>query len=103
MKSRLGGFVMANTLIQFREDEEKRKRASEICEQLGTDLISYLRICIDRLNIEEGFPFSMTIEKKDENPGSTALKRASRIAEEIGIADMSLDEINAEIAETRRV
>jgi DNA-damage-inducible protein J len=65
---------MANTLIQFREDEAKRK-------------------C----------PFSMTIEKKDENPGLTALKRASRIAEEIGIADMSLDEINAEIAETRRM
>jgi DNA-damage-inducible protein J len=45
----------------------------------------------------------MTIEKKDENPGIAALKRASRIAEENGIADMSLDEINAEIAETRRM
>lgn len=54
---------MANTLIQFREDESKRIKASRICEQLGTDLITYLRICIDRLNIEEGFPFSMTIEK----------------------------------------
>jgi DNA-damage-inducible protein J len=29
------------------------------------------------------------------------MKRASRIAEENGIADMSLDEINAEIAEAR--
>lgn len=92
---------MANTLIQFREDESKRIKASRICEQLGTDLISYLRICIDRLNIEEGFPFSMSLEKKAENPGITALKQASRIAAENGISEMSLDEINAEIAEAR--
>lgn len=92
---------MANTLIQFREDEAKRIKASKICEQLGTDLISYLRICIDRLNIEEGFPFSMTIEKKEENSGIAALKRASRIAAENGISDMPLDEINAEIAMVR--
>lgn len=93
---------MANTLIQFREDEAKRIKAASICEQLGTDLNSYLRICIDRLNIEEGFPFSMSIEKKDENPGIAALKRASRIATEYDIANMTLDEINEEIAETRR-
>lgn len=93
---------MANTLIQFREDEAKRIKASQICEQLGTDLITYLRICIDRLNIEEGFPFSMTISQKEDNPGIAALKRASRIAEEYGLSDMTLDEINAEIAEARR-
>ena len=93
---------MANSLIQFREEESKRIKASQICEQLGTDLISYLRICIDRLNIEEGFPFSMTLEKKEENPGVAALKRASRIAAENGISEMSLDDINAEISEARK-
>ena len=30
------------------------------------------------------------------------MKRASRIAEENGISDMSLDEINAEIADARK-
>ena len=30
------------------------------------------------------------------------MKRASRIAEENGISDMTLDEINAEIAEARK-
>lgn len=93
---------MANTLIQFREDETKRIKASRICEQLGIDLITYLRICIDRLNMEEGIPFSMKLEKRPENPGITALKRAARIAEENGISEMTLDEINAEIAAARR-
>ncbi len=93
---------MANTLIQFREEETKRIKASRICEQLGIDLITYLRICIDRLNLENGIPFSMKIEQKSDNPGISALKRASRIAAENGISDMTLDEINAEIAEARR-
>lgn len=34
--------------------------------------------------------------------GIEAMKRASRIAEENGISDMSLDEINAEIADARK-
>ena len=38
----------------------------------------------------------------EENPGISAMKRASRIAEKYGISDMSPDEINAEIAEVRK-
>lgn len=34
--------------------------------------------------------------------GIEAMKRASRIAEENGISDMSLDEINAEITDARK-
>ena len=43
----------------------------------------------------------MTLEKK-YSPGIYALEKASKIAEEYGISDMSLDEINAEIAEARK-
>lgn len=39
---------------------------------------------------------------EESNPGIRALQRASRIAEENGISDMSLEEINAEIAEAKR-
>ena len=46
-------------------------------------------------------PFSMKIEE-ETNPGIRALQRASRIAEEYGISDMTLEEINAEIAEARK-
>lgn len=34
--------------------------------------------------------------------GLKAMREASRIAEEYGIADMTLDEINAEISEARK-
>ena len=44
----------------------------------------------------------MKLEKEPENRAVLAMKAASRIAEENGIADMTLDEINAEITEARK-
>lgn len=44
----------------------------------------------------------MKIDDTFENRGMEAMKTASRIAAENGISDMTLDEINAEIAEARR-
>ena len=92
---------MVNTLVQFRVDENDRTEAIEICSKLGIDLQSYFRICLARLIREKGIPFSMKIEKVKENKGISAMKRASKIAKEYGISDLSLDEINAEIREAR--
>lgn len=47
----------------------------------------------------------MTLEEKKNsavNRALAAMKKASRIAEENGVEDMTLDEINAEIAEARK-
>lgn len=92
---------MANTLVQFRADETARIKAVNICERLGIDLQTYLRMCMSRLIQENGIPFSMKLDEASESRGLTAMKAASRIAEENGIADMTLDEINAEIAAAR--
>ena len=93
---------MASTLVQFRTDENTRDRATSICEQLGIDLPTYMRICITRLVQENGIPFSMKIGDDSITAAFRAMREASRIAEENGIADMTLDEINAEIAEARK-
>ena len=93
---------MANSLIQFRTEEASRIKASNICEKLGIDLPTYMRMCISRLIQENGIPFSMSLNDISENKAIRAMKAASRIAEENGIADMTLDEINAEIAEARK-
>ena len=92
---------MANTLVQFRADETARIKAVNICERLGIDLQTYLRMCMSRLIQENGIPFSMKLDEAPEKRGLTAMKAASRIAAENGIADMTLDEINAEIAAAR--
>ena len=92
---------MANSLVQFRTDETSRVKAAQICEKLGIDLPTYMRMCISRLIQENGIPFSMKLDSQPVNRGILAMKEASRIAEEQGIANMSLDEINAEIAAAR--
>ena len=92
---------MASTLVQFRTEDTEKLKAVRILDRLGLSLPAYLRMCVSRLNQENGIPFSMKIDP-EEDPGITALKRASRIAEEYGISDMTLDEINAQIAEARK-
>ncbi len=93
---------MANTLVQFRADETERAEAIQILDQLGLDMPAYLRICVSRLVRDKGIPFSMKINESPENKGASAIKRASRITEENGISDMTLDEINAEISKARK-
>lgn len=93
---------MASSLVQFRTEDTVKIKAARICERLGIDLPTYMRMCISRLIQENGIPFSMKLETEEESLGLRALKAASRIAGEHGVADMSLEEINAEIAEARR-
>lgn len=92
---------MASTLVQFRTDDMAKLKATDICERLGIDLPTYMRMCISRLIQENGIPFSMKLDDSVENKGIKAMKEASRIAEENGISDMTLEEINAEIAAAR--
>ena len=91
---------MASALVQFRADEAEKMEAIQVCEKLGMNLPSYLRMCMSRLVKEQGVPFSMKLMPA-ENPGIVAMKRASKIVSERGISDMTLDEINAEIAAAR--
>ena len=93
---------MANTLVQFRADDASRLKAISICDRLGIDLATYMRMCIARLIQENGIPFSMKLEQTEDNTAIQAMKQASAIARENGIADMTLDEINAEIEATRK-
>lgn len=93
---------MANALIQFRADETEKIKAKKICEKLGMSLPSYLRMCMSRLITEQGVPFSMRLETYSYNPGIAAMDKASKIAEERGISDMTLDEINREISMARK-
>lgn len=94
-------YDMASSFVQFRMDDISKAKAINICERLGLDLPSYLRMCISRLNQENGIPFSMNVSEIPKNRGIEAMKAASRIAEEHGISNMSLDEINAEINAVR--
>ena len=93
---------MASTLVQFRTEDSEKIMATQILAKLGLTLPAYLRMCVARLNQEKGVPFSMKLDENPPSPGIEAMQKASRTAEENGISEMSLMEINAEIAATRR-
>ena len=85
---------MSSALVQFRTDDESKIKAMNICQKLGMDLQTYLRMCLSRLIQENGVPFSMKIEDNTSSKGFEALKQASMIAEENGISDISITSDN---------
>lgn len=93
---------MANALIQVRVDKELRADAVVVFGELGLDLSTAIRMFLVRSVREKGIPFSMKLDDDAvTNSALAALMEASEIAQKIGIDGMTLEEINAEIAEGR--
>ena len=95
---------MASSVLQVRVDEGLRAQAAAIYEDLGIDLQTAVRIFLKRSVKEKGLPFGMTLnEKKDTaiEAGIKAIEDMREAAEKAGLSDMSLEEINAEIAAAR--
>ena len=93
---------MANSLVQFRIDEGLRKQANDLCEKLGFDLSTYLRISLTKLVQEQGIPFPVkltSIPTVDE--AVAAMRKLSEISRKNGNSKMTLDEINTEISAAR--
>ena len=94
-----GGVIMANGLLQLRIDDTLRKEASDVYSRLGLDLPTAIRMFLTRSVQVRGIPFSMILPEENYKAtvAVTAMKRMSSDAENAGVADMTLDEINAEI------
>lgn len=94
---------MATTVMQVRVDEELKAKAAAICDDLGIDLPTAIRMFMKRTVLQNGIPFSMTLPKQDYK-AERALRAMYSLGEEAmknGTAEMSLDEINAEISAAR--
>lgn len=89
-----------NTLVQLRIDEDSKIKASLICNKLGIDLQTYIRICISKLISNNGIPFDMVLND-NESKGMKALLEMGKISKENNNYQMSLDQINEEIKAVR--
>ncbi len=95
---------MNTALLQIRIDEDLKKEASNLFEQLGLDISSAVRMFLKRAVLESGIPFNINIPKtryKAER-GYKALLELGKISELNGNSNMTLDEINAEIKQARK-
>lgn len=98
-----GGINMASELIQLRVDDTLKQEAADIYSQLGLDLPTAIRMFLTRSVQVRGIPFSMTLPSEDYKALTAveAAKRISKKAQENGTANMTMDEIDAEIAAYR--
>ena len=91
---------MATSLLQVRVDDSLKDEAAQVFENLGIDISTAVRMFL----MENGIPFRMTLPKSPYNAdrGYRAMVEIGEASEKNGLADMSLEEINAEIDASRR-
>jgi len=84
-------------------DDDLRAKAAAVYDELGIDLPTAIRMFLKRSVVVNGVPFSMTLPKQEYRAERAirAVQSLSEAAQQNGTADMSLDEINAEIAASR--
>ena len=95
---------MATSVLQVRVEEGLRSQAASIYEELGIDLQTAVRIFLKRSVMERGLPFGMTLQDNRSaatEVGIQAIRNMRESAEKAGLSEMSLEEINAEIAAAR--
>ncbi len=91
-------------IVQLRVDDDLKAKASSIYEKLGIDLSSAIKMFLKRSVTVNGIPFSMILEKTDTDQelAAMSIRNMNNSAEENGISDMSIDDIDQEIAEYRK-
>ena len=94
---------MSTSIIQFRVDDNLKNEAAAIYEKLGIDLSTAMRMFLKRSVMENGIPFPMTLQRSyDPEKALDAVRKLNAEAQKSGSDDLSLDDINAEIAKYRK-
>ena len=95
-----GGVIMTNTaLVQVKVDTETKKDVTSIYESLGLDLPTAVRIFFKKSIAVGGLPFELRNDTLSER--WSIYKEARNSIQKNNVPEMSLDEINAEIAAAR--
>ena len=91
------------TLIQFRADKKLKQEVAEIYEAMGMDLPTAFRMFMTRTKQVRGLPFEAKLPD-NAITRTEALNAFSALRQQAAdVPEMSLDEINAEIAAARAV
>ena len=96
---------MAQTSMTLRVDNSLKKNFDTLCEEFGFTTTAAITVFMKTVVRERRIPFEIKDAGKDEinAKGWEAILKMGKQAEEAGIQDMSLDEINEEIRLAREV
>ena len=106
MKNRKRGILNKQTLVQFRIDPDLKTDAEKICNKLGIDLSTVLRMCLKQMVIQKGIPFSVHLQHDGEKYYSVCNANDSqrRYMEKRSDKDFEIDlkKINEEVDSIRK-
>ena len=88
------------TVLQVRLDDELKAQATMVYDQLGLDLSSAVRMFLKKSVAVNGTPFEVRNESS-RSKAEAALLSMRVAAEENGLSDLTLDEINEIIQKAR--
>lgn len=89
------------TLIQFRVDKELKQDVADICDALGTDTPTILRMCMKQIRLARGIPFPTKLPENTITRAEALRSFENMRSQAADLPDMTLDEINAEIEQSR--
>ena len=94
---------MPQTAISFRVDNDLKRSFDSLCDAFGLSNTAALTIFMKAVVRERKIPFEIKIDTPDDTrvKAMKAFERMREDAAAAGLQDMSLEEINAIIKETR--
>lgn len=93
---------MAQSTISARIDSDDKLAFDLFCSRVGLNTSSVLNLFIKKVISEDRIPFEISVPKTVSlEEGRKAFYQLREEARTNGLQDMSLDEINREIADTR--
>lgn len=88
------------TVLQVRLDDELKAQATMVYDQLGLDLSSAVRMFLKKSVAVNGIPFEVRNESS-RSKAEAALLNMRMAAEENGLSDLTLEEINEIVRKAR--
>ena len=94
-------FMADQVLIQFRADKTLKQEVSEIYETLGMDLPTAFRMFMIRSKMVKGLPFDAVLPENNITRAEAKNAFYELRKQAANVPEMSLEEINEEIAVVR--
>ena len=92
---------MAQETFSVRMDEGLKRQFDALCAEFGMNATTAFNVFAKAVVRERRIPFDIQAAEPDRAAGMQAFLTMRAEAKKNGIQDMSLDEINAEIAKAR--
>lgn len=86
---------MAQTLVNFRIDEETKKEMEELCNELGITISAALNIFIKKMIREKRIPFEVSIDPFYSESNIKALEKSIEQLKENNVVLKTMEELEA--------